>query len=125
MKVGAGWGTCFFFLSNKLLRGNMSGGSYNYLCGALDLEDLLSKRHHLEEMADRLEGLSEIEFPGAGAAGRMTRELLLKIRLWESHAAISAALLSDVWKSVEWWDSSDWGPDAVRDGLEKLLQGDK
>lgn len=99
----------------------MSGGSYNYLCGALDLEDLLSKHHHLEEMADRLEGLSEIEFPGAHAAGRMTRELLVKINLWESHAAVIAALLSDVWKSIEWWDSCDWGPNEVRDGLEKLL----
>lgn len=101
----------------------MSGGSYNYLCGALDLEDLLSKRHHLKEMADRLEGLSELEFPGAIAAGKLTRELLIKIELWESHASITAGLLSDVWKSVEWWDSCDWGPDQVRSELDKLLEG--
>lgn len=99
----------------------MSGGSYNYLTSALDLEDLLTKRYHLEAMADRLEGLSETEFPGASAAGRMTRELLLKIRLWESHASITASMLSDVWKSVEWWDSCDWGPEAVRNSLTKLL----
>lgn len=103
----------------------MSGGSYNYLAYTADLEELLTKKDELERMADRLEGLSEIEFPGAGAAGRMTRELLLKIKLWESHASISASLLSDVWKSVEWWDSCDWGPDQVRDGLEKLFKSDK
>jgi hypothetical protein len=102
----------------------MSGGSYNYLCGALDLEDLLNKIGDLEAMADRLESLPEKDFPGAGAAGKMTRELLVKINLWNSHANVTAALLSDVWKSVEWWDSCDWGPDAVRDGLEKLLNGE-
>lgn len=102
----------------------MSGGSYNYLAYALDLEDLLGKTEELEQMADRLEGLSEIEFPGAGAAGRMTRELLIKIKLWESHASISAALLSGVWKDVEWWDSSDYGPDQVREGLTKLLKNE-
>jgi hypothetical protein len=100
----------------------MSGGSYNYLCGALDLEDLLRKRADLEEMANRLEGLSEIEFPGAGAVGRMTRQLLLLINLWASHASVSVGLLSDVWKSVEWWDSCDWGPDAVKESLQQLLE---
>lgn len=99
----------------------MSGGSYNYLCGAQDLEDLLNKQRDLEEMANRLETLSEVEFPGAGAAGKMTRELLVKIELWKSNAAITAGLLSDVWKSIEWWDSCDWGPDAVREALQKLL----
>lgn len=100
----------------------MSGGSYNYLCGALDLEDLLSKRRDLEEMANRLETLSEVEFPGCTAAGKLTRELLIKIELWESHATITAGLLSDVWKSVEWWDSNDWGPEQVRKELDDLLK---
>lgn len=99
----------------------MSGGSYNYLCSALDLEDLLHKQSDLEAMADRLEGLSEIEFPGSQAAANSTRELLLKIKLWESHANVSVSLLSDVWKSVEWWDSCDWGPDQVRKSLSDLL----
>lgn len=101
----------------------MSGGSYNYLCGALDLEDLLSKRRDLEAMANRLETLPEKEFPGAHAAGKLTRELLIKIDLWDSHASITAGLLSDVWKSVEWWDSNDYGPDQVRVELDNLLGG--
>lgn len=106
----------------------MSGGSYNYLCGALDLEDLLTKHGDLEAMANRLETLSEVEFPGAHAAGRMTRQLLVMIDLWNSHAGITAGVLSEVWKSVEWWDSCDWGPDQVKESLQKLLEpspGDK
>lgn len=99
----------------------MSGGSYNYLKDAMDLEDLLLKKNELEEMADRLEGMSEKEFPGSSAAGRLTRELLVKLGLWESHANITIQILSGVWKDVEWWDSGDYGPDQVREGLSKLL----
>jgi hypothetical protein len=103
----------------------MSGGSYNYLAHVLDLDDLLGKTDELERMADRLEGLSEIEFPGSSAAGLMTRELLAKIRLWEAHAGVTIELLSGVWKDVEWWDSCDYGPDQVREGLNKLLGVEK
>jgi hypothetical protein len=101
----------------------MSGGSYNYLCSALDLDDILNKQYDLEQMADRLEGLPEAEFPGAGAAGHMTRRLLQTLKLWESHAAISLGMLTDVWKAVEWWDSCDWGPDQVKEELVKLVNG--
>jgi hypothetical protein len=99
----------------------MSGGSYNYLSSALDLEDLLTKFEDLERMADRLAGLSEVEFPGAHAAAQMTRELLVLMNLWTSHAIIMAKLLRGVWHDVEWWDSNDYGPDQVRDVLQKLL----
>ncbi len=102
----------------------MSGGSYNYLAFASDLEDLLSKRRDMEAMADRLDGLSEREFPGSTAAARMTRELLLRIQTWESHAAASASILSGVWKGVEWWDSCDWGEDEVRAVLATYEAGE-
>lgn len=101
----------------------MSGGSYNYLSSALDLEDLLSHMEELEQMANRLESLSEVEFPGAHAAGVMTRELLIKMNLWITHSIITARLLRGVWHDVEWWDSGDYGPDQVREGLNKLLEG--
>jgi hypothetical protein len=100
----------------------MSGGSYNYLTYTLDLEELLGKTHELERMADRLDGLSEIEFPGSTAAGHMTRELLLLIKLWELHASTAVGILSEVWHDVEWWDSNDYGPDQVREGLLNLLK---
>lgn len=103
----------------------MSGGSYNYLTGALDLEDLIHKQRDLEAMANRLETLSEIEFPGSTAAARLTRDLLLKLQLWDAHASATISLVSGVWHDVEWWDSNDYGPDQVRDGLQKFLTGEK
>lgn len=102
----------------------MSGGSYNYLAHAQDLEDLLGKRQELEWMAERLEGLSEVEFPGATAAAESTRALILKIKVWESNAITHAKFLSEVWHDVEWWDSGDYGPDQVRAGLAKLVNGE-
>jgi hypothetical protein len=99
----------------------MSGGSYNYLTHAYDLEDILAKRIDLREMAERLEGLSELEFPGATAAAASTRDLLLRLEMWETHARTHIALLKDVWHDVEWWDSGDYGPDQVKAGLSKLL----
>lgn len=101
----------------------MSGGSYNYLCHVLDIEDLMSKRYALTEMAERLEGLSEIEFPGSKAAAVSTRMLLLKLDMWETHTQAHIKLLSPVWKAVEWWDSNDWGPEHVREELDKLVGG--
>jgi hypothetical protein len=108
-------------INNLDWKNEMSGGSYNYLANVFDLKDLLGKIEELEQMANRLEGLSEVEFPGAVAAGHMTRDLLLMIKLWESHATVSVELLSGVWHDVEWWDSNDYGPDQVREGLRKLL----
>ncbi len=35
----------------------MSGGSYDYLYGASDLEELLGRRNSLREMAERLNGM--------------------------------------------------------------------
>jgi len=102
----------------------MSGGSYNYLYSSFDLEDMLAKRRDLEMMAERLEGLSEIEFPGSTAAAVMTRDLLLKLKMWDTHATAHVALLKDVWHDVEWWDSGDYGADQVKAGLEKLLKGE-
>lgn len=98
----------------------MSGGSYNYLYGAMDLQDLLNKFRELEDMANRLDGLSEAEFPGSTAAARATRDLIQKLNIWESHAQVSVANLSDVWHSVEWWDSCDSGPEEVKKALDKL-----
>jgi hypothetical protein len=99
----------------------MSGGSYNYLYGATSLDELLAKRHVLQEMADRLAGLDEAEFPGATAAARETAYLLNLLRVWDNHTEARTRLVSDVWHAVEWWDSSDYGPDQVREALAKLV----
>ena len=92
----------------------MSGGSYNYLYTAMDLEDLQARRHDLEDMATRLAGLGY-----AQDAARETEELLLLFRQWETRAAVRLKRLTDVWHAVEWWDSNDSGEDAVREALTK------
>lgn len=92
----------------------MSGGSYNYLFTAQDLEDLQAHRHDLEEMASRL-----AELGYAQDAARETEELLVLYRQWETRAAVRMRRLADVWHAVEWWDSNDSSEDAVREALAK------
>ncbi|MEU1071924.1 MULTISPECIES: hypothetical protein [unclassified Streptomyces] len=92
----------------------MSGGSYNYLFTAQDLEDLQARRHDLEEMANRLAGLGY-----AQDAARETEELLALFRQWETRAALRMRRLADVWHAVEWWDSNDSSEDAVHEALAK------
>lgn len=90
----------------------MSGGSYNYLCHTWDLDDLLKHEGDLEDMSARLAGLGY-----ATDAARETEELLLLLRVWKNRASARLGRLRDVWKAVEWWDSSDWGEDSVRKAL--------
>lgn len=92
----------------------MSGGSYNYLCHAFDLDDLLERRHSLREMADRLAGLGYAE-----DAAKETEELLVLLNQWCVRAEVRRNRLADVWKAVEWWDSCDSGEDDVREALAK------
>ncbi|MFE0794777.1 hypothetical protein [Streptomyces mutabilis] len=92
----------------------MSGGSYHYLCAAMDLEDLLAKRYALDEMSNRLAGLGY-----AQDAARETEELLLLLRQWEIRAETRLRRLTDVWKAVEWWDSNDSSEDRVHEALAK------
>lgn len=86
----------------------MSGGSYNYLCHKTD--DLSGRRGTVEEMAQRLEGL-----PYASEAAADTRRVLALL----ADAQAQAERLADVWHAVEWWDSSDYGEDDVRDAIAK------
>lgn len=102
----------------------MSGGSYNYLCHIDDLSDLVSQCFDLGSMAERLEQLSEVDFPGVTAAAERTRSLEAHLMMWEAHVRAQIALLSGVWKAVEWWDSSDSGPDSVVVALAKMLAPD-
>lgn len=95
----------------------MSGGSYDYLCFASDLDELLAKRHALKEMVDRLAGLDEREFPGASAAADQSRALLVRLQMWSSHVDTMTRMLQPTWKAVEWWDSCDSGEDDVREAL--------
>lgn len=90
----------------------MSGGSYNYLYDAWDLESLQSKRSDLSDMASRLAGLGY-----AQDAAAETEELLVLLRQWEIRAGVRIQRLEKVWKAVEWWDSGDSGEQRVHEAL--------
>ncbi|MGW5173124.1 hypothetical protein ACWERY_02000 [Streptomyces sp. NPDC004082] len=92
----------------------MSGGSYNYLYTAMDLEDLLTRRHSLEEMASRLAGLGYAE-----DAAKETEELRVLLNQWTIRAEVRLRRLADLWHAVEWWDSHDSGEDGVHEALAK------
>ncbi|MGW4728863.1 hypothetical protein ACWEQC_06730 [Streptomyces shenzhenensis] len=90
----------------------MSGGSYNWLYDAQDLEELQARQYGLQEMSFRLAGLRY-----AQDAARETEELLVLFRQWQTRAAVRIARLSDVWRAVEYWDSADSGEVKVKAAL--------
>lgn len=89
----------------------MSGGSYNYLCYS-DFEQLIERQGDLEAMSARLAGLGWAE-----DAARETEELIVLLRQWKVRAETRVERLKDVWHAVEWWDSSDYGEDQVRQAV--------
>lgn len=92
----------------------MSGGSFNYLCHTWDLDDLLTKMGDLEAMSQALAGLGY-----AKDAARETEELLVILRQWQVRTEIRLEGLTPVWKAMEWWRSSDWSEDDLREELAK------
>lgn len=95
----------------------MSGGSYNYLCHAGDLDGLWAKRGSLDEMAERLAGLGY-----ARDAALETEELVTLLRQWDVRATARISRLAGVWKAIEWWDSCDYGEDDVRETLAQYRE---
>lgn len=97
----------------------MSGGSYNYLATTCrdDLGELLTRRADLQRMADRLAGLGY-----AKDAALETESLILVLRQIEIRVEARVARLADVWRAVEWWDSGDYGEDAVRGALAEYRE---
>jgi len=91
----------------------MSGGSYNYLCHASCLDELLGQAGDLEAMANRLAEL------GAKDASRETWDLILSMRVWESKTRTIMDRLADVFRSVEWLDSGDYSMEQVEESLAK------
>lgn len=90
----------------------MSGGSYNYLCDAFDLDDLIAKQASLREMADRLAGLDD-----AKDAAMETEQLLVMLQQWEVRARVRVDRLREVWKAVEWADSGDRSEGSIQEAL--------
>ena len=80
----------------------MSGGSYNYLCHA-DSSDIGNSTEDLQKMSNRL---IELGFPDVATD---TQSVLNHLK--EISNIIDK--ISEVWKSVEWMDSGDWGIEDV------------
>lgn len=95
----------------------MSGEAYNNLW-LKDADELWQAQEPLERMAERLAGLGH-----ADAAGE-TFAVLAEVRA--QHARLEASLrrLSGVWRAVDYWDSSDAGPERVDEALEEYRKGD-
>jgi hypothetical protein len=89
----------------------MSGGSFNYLCGASDYEDLMEKYWTLLGMADYLER----GWPDHPATVR-TREIATEIGQLRERRLTQELL--NVWKAVEWKVSGDWGADQVQEAFD-------
>lgn len=91
----------------------MSGGSYEYLYGKFAEDWLSGVPVAAQQMADRLAAL------GYHDAAVETNALIAQARA--AHARMEASLtrLTDVWKAVEWFDSSDWGLDSVEAAIAK------
>jgi len=92
----------------------MSGGSFNYLCNTWDLDGLLTKMGDLEAMSQALAALGY-----AKDAARETEELLVILRQWQVQTEVRLERLTPVWKAMEWWRSSDWSEDDLREELAK------
>src|SRR5437868_3372794 len=91
----------------------MSGGSYDYLYLAFDAEEIIRKREALSRMSERLAAL-----PWAHVAAVETERIAAAIRRLDSYIAASQPL-TDVWHSIEWWDSGDSGEDQAREAARK------
>jgi hypothetical protein len=90
----------------------MSGGSYNYLyCKGSD--DINESRQDIKDMRDRL-----IEL-GHKDAAQETESVLLMMDSFEVRINARLNRLQDVWHSVEWYDSSDSGIEAVNESIKK------
>jgi hypothetical protein len=94
----------------------VSGGSYNYLY--LHTQGLEAQRGDIEAMRDRLLELEEQRVPGAAVAGFKTRMVLEHLKLAERHAQA----LKDVWRAVEWRDSSDYDDDQLHEALAEFKE---
>lgn len=86
----------------------MSGGSHNYLCFKEDTDLFkLGTLNDMEFMASRLTEL------GYEDAAKETLQLKYMVQQALVRSQVMKGRLQDVWKSVEWLDSSDSGLDAV------------
>ena len=94
----------------------MSGGSFNYLCMAVDHDEPLSIARKLEDIKDMRDALMS---EGATDAAEATGEIVSMIERFFDELESKASKLSPLWRAMEWYCSGDWGKDRLEDALEK------
>lgn len=92
----------------------MSGGSFDYLCFK-DCTEIGQHKETLKMMADRL---SELGYTDKYA---YTILILEKIKRHEQELQSLLDIMSEVWRSVEWFDSGDYG----KDQLDEIIKNHK
>lgn len=96
----------------------MSGGSFDYIC-AHDIDELMdshTQREQMERMRDALR-----QYEGGESAALLTDRLLKEFEEMDRKKNDLRRLrdsLEDVWQAVEWHQSRDWGPDAVKRAID-------
>jgi hypothetical protein len=93
----------------------MSGGSYNYLCHQ-DFPEICEKRSDLADMRDRLTEL------GFTDAAKETESVILMIDSFQVRIEARIERLTNVWHSVEWFDSSDSGLGTVEQAIKEYQE---
>lgn len=91
----------------------MSGGSYDYLCHK-DADEILGAAKDLRRMANRLDRV-------CAEAAAETRAIFDGLGSTYSELEKRIDRLRDLWKAIEWRDSSDWGEQAVIDAVKAYL----
>jgi len=94
----------------------VSGGSFNYLCDKRG-GDLRAAVADVRAMRDELVAFDTV--PGLAAALRTFDDLLRMIDRDDPMDA-AAERLRGVMKAVEWWRSSDWSAESVREALAEF-----
>lgn len=90
----------------------MSGGSYNYLYW-LEFQDVVSRQEDLENMRDRLVEL------GFKDLAKETNNILNESLELQKKINEKLNKIRQVWKSVEYYDSSDVGLSDVKEEVSK------
>jgi hypothetical protein len=92
----------------------MSGGSFSYLYGKEDIDELIQYEHEVQSMADELAKLGY-----ADDVAQATEDLLFDLRIFRNRIRIKQRKLAGVWKVMEWWKSSDSSEESFKEKLEE------
>lgn len=96
----------------------MSGGSLNYLASK-EPEDLFNSIEDLEEVEQILLQLNYQDI------ARDVRRLIEYLRTAYNRIDVLSIQLTDVFHSVEWWKSADYGDDTLRKHLDAYRAGEE